>query len=236
MPEQTRSTGPTPPRYRACLIDALGTTVELIPPWERIDPGLVAGLPAEQVREAFVAEMTYYGSHAHEASDSHRLLALRGQCAELLSAGLGRPVTVEQLMASIAFVAYPDAAPALAELRQMGMRVVCVSNWDCELPDVLERVGLAGSFDGVVASAVAGARKPDPAIFERALEVAGCSAAEAIHTGDSPEDVEGAGAAGIDVVRIDRGGGGGGISSLAELPAIVRAGPPKADIVQDQDR
>ena len=53
------------------------------------------------------------------------------------------------------------------------MRLVCVSNWDCDLPAVLTRVGLADRFDAVVASAVAGSRKPDPAIFERALELAG---------------------------------------------------------------
>jgi hypothetical protein len=39
--------------YRACLIDALGTTVSLAPPWERIDPALVAGLPERTVRSSF---------------------------------------------------------------------------------------------------------------------------------------------------------------------------------------
>jgi putative hydrolase of the HAD superfamily len=96
------------------------------------------------------------------------------------------------------------------------MRIVCVSNWDFELGAVLERIGLAPALDGVVTSAAVGARKPDPAIFAAALAVAGCEAAAAIHVGDSDEDVEGARAAGIDVLRIDRDGGAD-VSSLAEM-------------------
>jgi len=224
----------SPSRYRACLLDALGTTVRLEPPWERIDPALVDGIPPERVRRAFAAEMTYYGAHAHEAADPARLAALRERCAELLAEGLGRPVTVAALMDSIVFAAYEDAAPAMDALRGAGVRIVCVSNWDCELADVLARVGLAERFDGVVASALAGVSKPDPAIFERALALAGCTPDEAIHFGDSAADVEGANAAGIDVIRVVRDGSGVGIPSLAEVPAIVDAGPPEARIGQDQ--
>ena len=57
----------------------------------------------------------------------------------------------------------------------------------------------------MVTSAAAGAGKPDPAIFEFALEAAGCRAAQALHVGDSlEEDVTGARAAGIEVVWLNR--------------------------------
>lgn len=213
----------TAPPHRACLLDALGTTLRLLPPWERIDPALVEGVSAQDVRAAFRAEMSYYGDHAHEASDAARLAELRERCARLLSAAIGRTISSDALMAAIAFEPYEDAAPALAELRGLGLRLVCVSNWDCALEQVLERVGLAGRFDGVVASALAGARKPDPAIFAAALELAGCTAAEALHVGDGAVDVEGARAAGIEVLRIDREGGGD-IASLAEIAPRLRAG------------
>ena len=211
----------TPPDYRACLLDALGTTVRLLPPWEQVDRALIDGLPPDQVRAAFRAEMSFYAAHAHEATGAGRLAELRERCAALLASGLDRPVSVEQLMGSIAFAAYEDAAPALAELRGLGLRLVCVSNWDSELQLVLERIGLAERFDGVVASALAGARKPDPAIFEEALRLAGCAASEAIHVGDTSEDVEGARAAGIEVLRIEREGGGD-ITTLAEIAPRLR--------------
>ncbi len=204
--------------HRACLLDALGTTVRLDPPWDRISPAAVEGIDPDRVRRAFEAEMSLYAAHAHEARDAASLAHLRRRCAELLSAELDREIDVATMMGAISFSAYPDAAPALAELRRQGLRLVCVSNWDHELERVLERVDLASCFDGAVASATAGARKPDPAIFEAALELAGCGAAEALHVGDSDEDVEGARAAGIDVLRIARNGREAGeIASLNEI-------------------
>ena len=209
---------PTP---KALLIDALGTTVRLAPPWERLDRSLTAGLEPDAVREAFEREMAHYAAHAQEARDADSLAALREDCAAILSDGLGRRVGVEAMMAAISFEAYADAPGTLAELRARGLPIVCVSNWDFELELVLERIGLRRYLRGAVSSALAGARKPDPAIFERALELAGCAAAEALHVGDSDEDVEGARAAGIEVLRIDRAGEAGDLRSLAELPALL---------------
>lgn len=212
-----------PPPYRACLIDALGTMVRLSPPWERIEPAVVAGLDPGLVRDAFRAEMRHYAANAERGRDPESLAALRAECAALLSAELGRPIDVTTMMGAIRFDAYPDARPALTTWREQGLRIVCVSNWDYELGQVLERIGLAEMLDGVVTSAGAGVRKPDPAIFEAGLRIAGCAAADTIHIGDSDEDVEGGRAAGIDVIRIERDGAAGEpatVSSLAEIPDL----------------
>lgn len=203
---------------RAILIDAMGTMLRLLPPWELIDAGAVAGIEPARVRAAFRTEMAYYRDHAEQGSDAERLAELRERCAAVLSAELGREVGVATMMAAIRFEAYSDAGPALGELRGLGLRLVCVSNWDSSLPEVLQGLGLAPLLDGVVTSARAGASKPDPAIFAAALEIAGCDAGAALHVGDSDEDVIGAERAGIDVLRIDRSGAGmGQIASLNEI-------------------
>ncbi|MFL6113488.1 MAG: HAD-IA family hydrolase, partial [Catenulispora sp.] len=89
------------------------------------------------------------------------------------------------------------------------------------LPEVLDGVGLLDLVDGVVASAVVGAAKPDGRIFAAALETAGCAAHEAVHVGDSTaNDVEGARAAGIEALLLDRGGGAD-LAALTELPALL---------------
>lgn len=60
---------------------------------------------------------------------------------------------------------------------------------------------------GIISSDMARAYKPHRAVFEKALEVSGCRADEVIHIGDSvSSDVEGAIAAGIRPVLIDREG------------------------------
>jgi putative hydrolase of the HAD superfamily len=189
------------------LLDALGTLVELEPPWVHLAEAL--GTPAdERLVGAMRAEMDYYRDHSHEGRDPDSLAELRARCAAVLSRALGREVPVEMMMSAIRFRAFPDAAPALAELRGLGLRLVCVSNWDVSLPEVLERCGLADLLDGVVTSAEAGVRKPDPAILARALELAGCSPAEALYVGDTPaEDLAAARAAGVRALLVDRAGG-----------------------------
>jgi putative hydrolase of the HAD superfamily len=206
---------------RAVFFDALGTLVELEPPWPRLAAAL--GTEAdERLVAAMRAEMSYYRDHAHEGRDEASLADLRARCAALLSRGLGREVGVETLMASIRFRAYPDAAPALERLRGLGLKLACVSNWDVSLRHVLARCGLAELLDGVISSAGAGARKPDPEIFAPALELAGCRPSEAIHVGDTvAEDVLGARAAGIEALHLDRSGGGQ-IASLAEIEEHLR--------------
>ena len=198
----------------------MGTLVRLEPPWEHLAPMLPNTTEAD-VEQAMRTEMAYYRAHSHEGRDAESLRALRERCADVLASQLGQPVSVETMMAAIRFQPYPDAAPTLEALRARGVRTICVSNWDYALSDVLRRCGLAGLLDGVVTSAGAGASKPDPAIFEQALRVAGCSAAEAVHVGDSPEeDVAGARAAGLPAVLLAREGGGD-IRSLAELEGLL---------------
>src|SRR5204863_1161220 len=92
---------------------------------------------------AFRAEVAYYLEHQSEGRDTASLEALRRRCATVMAeaAGVDGRGALEALEASLRFEAFADAAPALADIRARGMRVVVVSNWDCSLPDVLDRVG-----------------------------------------------------------------------------------------------
>ena len=203
---------------RAVFLDALGTLIELEPPWIPLRERIPSVVSDERLVAAVRAEMDYYREHAHEGRDATSLADLRERCASVLSHQLGFEVSVESLVESVRFDAYEDAVPALTALRERGLRLAAVSNWDCSLGRVLERCGLAGLLDGTVSSAEAGARKPDPAIFAPALELVGCRPGEALHVGDTPEeDVAGAEAAGIRVLLLDRDGTGGEISSLVQI-------------------
>jgi putative hydrolase of the HAD superfamily len=202
---------------RAVFLDVLGTLLELEPPWVSLRDRVPAGISDERLTAALRTEMEYYREHAHEGRDEASLADLRERCASLVSRELDIELTVEELLDAIRFDPYPDTVPALGELRARGLRVLVVSNWDVSLPRVLARCGIAGLIDATVTSAEVGARKPDPAIFLAALELAGSSADEALHVGDTAEeDVTGARAAGIRALLIDRDGGGD-ISSLREI-------------------
>jgi putative hydrolase of the HAD superfamily len=214
-------------------MDALGTLVELQPPARYLQRAL-ATLSLPEAERAIRAEMSYYRAHLNEGRDAPSLAQLRRRCAAALRDALPAPARpadldglVEVLLDSLRFRAFADARPALEAIRRRGLRVVAVSNWDCSLPEVLERIGLAPLLDGVVASAVVGARKPAPEIFRRALELARVQPTDAIHVGDSVvEDVEGARAAGIEPVLLRRDGHPGPaglrtIASLSELNQLI---------------
>ncbi len=100
---------------------------------------------------------------------------------------------------------YPGVKPLLASLKQAGIKLGVISNWDSRLFQLCEGFGIAPYFDFILASAVFGAAKPSPRIFEEAVRRAGIDPAEGLHIGDSLEDdVHGARRAGLDAVLINR--------------------------------
>lgn len=203
---------------RAVFLDALGTLVELEPPWLLLRERISGDISDERLVAAVEVEMDYYREHAHEGRNIASLADLRDRCAELISNELGVPITAQDLVESVRFDPFVDAEPALRALRARGLTLVVVSNWDISLNGVLEGCGLAPLLDATISSAEAGSRKPDPGIFATALELAGCEATEALHVGDTEEeDCEGARAAGIRALLIDREEGAGDISSLAQI-------------------
>jgi HAD superfamily hydrolase (TIGR01509 family) len=95
------------------------------------------------------------------------------------------------------------AAHALLEgLRERGLKLAVVANHWPEPAWIVrrdvERLGIAERVDAVVLSGEVGLRKPDGAIFERALAELGVDATAALHVGDRlDDDVAGAAAVGM---------------------------------------
>ena len=125
---------------------------------------------------------------------------------------------------------YPDALPALAHLRERGLALAVVANWDDRLPRVLDGLGLAPLLGAVVHSAEVGYEKPDPRPFLAALARLGVPPEAAAHVGDRRrEDAEGAAAVGMAAVFLDRAAershpvepATAVIRSLAELPRVL---------------
>lgn len=137
--------------------------------------------------------------------------------------GLDAPpdLLVEVADRCIKFNPYREAETVLEELKLMNVPLYALSNWDIALEGVLDGLGWTRFFDGLVVSAIVGAEKPDGAIFEEALRVAGVSPDRAVHVGNDPvSDARGATEAGIDAVLIDRRGGAGASEATAVLPGL----------------
>lgn len=102
---------------------------------------------------------------------------------------------------------FPETVPTLEALKHRGLYLGIISNFDSRIFDVLSALGIERFFDSVTISSRAGSAKPAKAIFLVALEQAQVKAASALHVGDSlREDVEGARAAGLKALLLDRQG------------------------------
>src|SRR5207249_2093374 len=94
----------------------------------------------------------------------------------------------------------------LDSLRDRGLRTAIVANAWPEPGRLLrgdaERLGVADRMDTMVFSTDAGVRKPDPAIFQRALDELGVDGTSALFVGDSlVHDVQGAAGVGMITVQ-----------------------------------
>ena len=188
----------------AVTVDGFGTLVRLVDPVPTLDRALrELGIEraAGVVRDAFAAEVAYYRPEALTGRDAESLAALRLECTRVFLESAGAEIEpgsfVSSFMGAIAFEPMPGAVETLAGLRARGLELAVVSNWDIGLAEHLERIGAASFFSTIVTSAEAGAAKPDPAVFQLALERLGVRPDRALHIGDEAEDEEGAQAAGM---------------------------------------
>ena len=219
----------------AVCFDAYGTLLELLDPVDALRRALlVAGYEYDHdvVVAAFAAEVAFYRHNQDQGGDTTGLHALRTLCAAVFSDALpdGPPVGValEILVDALQYRLYDDVVPTLDALTAAGVRCGVISNWDCSLSGVLVGLGIADRFDVVSASAVVGARKPDPRIFEVSLTALRCSPKRVVHVGDDPAlDVVGAIGAGMRAIELTRDPAGGApgstdrITSLVELPRLL---------------
>ena len=118
----------------------------------------------------------------------------------------------------------PGTVEGLERLRNAGYRLAVVSNSDGRAEEGLRAAGLREYFELVVDSHLVGVEKPDPRIFQVALDRLGVSPAEAIYVGDIYEvDAVGARRAGMESILLDPLGthAGRDLRVAASFPEVV---------------
>ncbi|KAI3452832.1 hypothetical protein Pfo_009495 [Paulownia fortunei] len=84
-------------------------------------------------------------------------------------------------------------------LKDSGVKLAVVSNFDSRLRKLLKDLNVLDLFDAVIISSEVGYEKPDEKIFRAALDHISVEASKAVHVGDDTKaDKAGANAVGID--------------------------------------
>jgi putative hydrolase of the HAD superfamily len=101
-----------------------------------------------------------------------------------------------------------DCLETLTALRSRGLQLSIVSNIDDDyLEPMMENLGLIPYFDHWTSSESARSCKPDPGIFENAMEKADCAPDEVLFVGDSRvHDIQGSRRVGIRSALLAEGG------------------------------
>jgi putative hydrolase of the HAD superfamily len=104
-----------------------------------------------------------------------------------------------------AWTLYPETLETLAALKDRGLILDVISNFDSRLLRILDGLGAADLFEHIIISSRVGYAKPDRQIFDFALRRHGLSPQNALHVGDSEtNDLHGANNAGLRGVLVDR--------------------------------
>jgi putative hydrolase of the HAD superfamily len=113
----------------------------------------------------------------------------------------------EYFAGAAAWTLYFEVAATLAALKQRGLILDVISNFDSRLHRILAGLGIADQFDEVFVSSAVGHAKPDPRIFQAALHRHGLASADVAHIGDSEtNDIRGASNLGLKAILVDRSG------------------------------
>lgn len=202
--------------YRAVLLDFYGTLARATQ-WRSAEEVLAEhgyALPVETQRRWFNGGMDGIEHLEHSRSRDHYVAWQRERTLGMLAETDVHPDEYEAIVLKLregatqrVLEAYPEVPGTLAALRERGLRLAICSNWDWDLAEAVDDAGLTSFFDAQVSSAWAGARKPHPRIFQRALQEIGAEPGETLFVGDSwGPDVEGPHAVGMAPVYLRREG------------------------------
>ncbi len=119
---------------------------------------------------------------------------------------------------------FRGAREVLEKLKRRSVGLGVISNWDATARDVLTSAGLIDFFDHLIISCEVNCCKPDPQIFNLALETASVEARQCLYVGDNYyDDCIGCRQVGMKALIINRFGSLG-VEEISDCPLIGHLG------------
>ncbi|HSW57696.1 MAG TPA: HAD-IA family hydrolase [Dehalococcoidales bacterium] len=193
--------------YRAVIFDLFGTLIPSfgVNDYDRIISRMAsaAGCPLK----SFQTE--WHGSF--KASILGQYPSLSDRLIQIVRK-LGLPV-IESKIEEAARIFYdyhlstllprPEAVEVLQNIKKRGLKTGLITDCSPETPAEWSKTSLAGYFDAAVFSCLEGIKKPDPRIYQIAIDRLEVLAGDCLYVGDgSSRELSGAEAAGLKAVQL----------------------------------
>ncbi|MEH0843276.1 HAD family hydrolase [Micromonospora sp. CPCC 205711] len=228
------------PRYSAVLFDFFGTLTRCVQRGAAHQATAeLLGCPVDTL--SAVLDRTFYQRAAGRYGDAEA--TLRWVCAQAgvhpSDAAVRSAVASRHRAVRADTRLRADAVPALAALRQRGIRTALVSDCTHELPAFLPQLAVAPLLDVRVFSVQVGRCKPDPALYQAACRRLDVAPEACLYVGDGgSRELTGARRAGMTAARLvtpdlaghlvfdaERNWDGRVVGSLREVVELVDAVP-----------
>jgi putative hydrolase of the HAD superfamily len=193
-----------PLEFKAVLFDLWGTLIYNAPDFiDYADIANQLGVPSHRLFEIW---------------RRYNQAALLGQIqsgaerASLVLSDLGLPLDFVPILTAMEVAGrstnvfyYPSVPQMLAQLRADGFKLGIVSNSNYLTRGVVEKLDLPQAIDVVILSYEVGLIKPDPTIYELALQKLGVAASDCLYVGDgSDNEMQGANAVGLHTALVEQ--------------------------------
>ncbi len=210
LPSSDHPESPDGPRRPTLLVfDVNETLSDMSPMGQRFEE---VGAPAHLAKTWFAGLLRDgFALTAVDATEPFARLAAGGLRVSLhgISLNRGAEEAVEHIMDGFAgLVVHADVAEGIGALRDLGIRLVTLSNGPSSVADELfERAGIRDHFEALLSVEQAGTWKPAPGAYAYALEQCGVGDMDAMLVAVHPWDIDGAARAGLATAWIDRNNG-----------------------------
>jgi len=221
------------PSFKAIFFDAGNTLIHTsMTRFERIHKALAARgfqLPQEHVEEAILhveatllgPDKPWIGTPEQEARFWDEYFRILVDTLDLEKADRN---LASQLLEETYWVkwsaAYPETHQVLRELRGH-YKLGVISNAFPSMEEALIHTGVAPFMDSITLSAYVGVSKPEPRIYEVALQSLGVAPRESLFVDDVEENVQAAVALGFTALLIDRTGQQEGERVIHDLKGVL---------------
>jgi putative hydrolase of the HAD superfamily len=121
---------------------------------------------------------------------------------------------------------FAETREVLEELKQLGLKLGVISNFDSRLYSVMQDLDIHSFFESITIFSETGYAKPQPEIFMAAVRSLAVPAGRILFAGDSLlDDFQAGQAAGLDAVLVDRSGRYAGMKSVRRIKSLLEIVP-----------